>query len=125
TLRRPAFIRLLSLLVLLVVTACGTTPGGGGEPTPTGPVAAKLVPGGTTVEIVTDDLMEVSVEFPAGAVLAPIDLTFTPLPSGQGEMLRLRVEPAGTQLLEPAIITLSVPAGSVVPVGSTFAFFDG
>lgn len=122
--RRPAFIRLLSLLVLLVVTACGTTPGGG-EPTPTGPVAAKLVPEGTTVEIVTDDLMEVSVEFPAGAVLAPIDLTFTPLPRGQGEMLRLRVEPAGTQLLEPAIITLSVPAGSVVPVGSTFAFFDG
>lgn len=112
------------LTLMFLVTACSTDPGGG-QPTPTGPVAMTLTPAGGAVEVVTDDLATVTFDFPPDSVLVPLYLEVTPLPAAAGELLRVAVEPAGKQLIEPVTITVQLPDGQSVRAGSTFSFVTG
>src|SRR5690606_6610677 len=106
---------------LLVITACGTEQSDP-TPKPTGPVTTTISAAGETFELVTDELAVIEFVVPADAVLAPVEVTVTPLPPGADGLVRFSVEPAPTPLRLPAKITVRLPDGVTAPSGTSFAY---
>ncbi len=111
----------VGLTTLMVITACGTDQGDP-APRPSGPVTTTVTSAGEEFEVVTDELAVIEFSIPADAVLAPIEVTVTPLATGPDGLARFTVEPAPTQLRKPAKITVRLPEGQVAPSGTSFVY---
>jgi hypothetical protein len=105
--------RTLWLVGALSLAACG---GGGSDPppdpTPAGePVTQTVGTAGGTVQAATLG-GKVRLVFPAGAVASDTAVTITPVTPASGDVLSVKLRPAGVSFAKPVTVVLEYPAGS-------------
>ncbi len=107
----------MSALSFAVLVSCTTsTPP---TPQPDGPVTATILPEGGTLVATGRDDSSLRLNFPAGAVLEPLDVTITPT-DADDVRARFMLEPFAVRFRQPIEIRLSVAAGTSLAGSSLF-----
>ena len=88
-------------------------------PLPTGPVSATIAAAGGTIDVVTAEHVTLHLDFPAGAVSAPLAVSITPIAPAAGEWARVELRPSGVLLSKPATLRLTLPAAFPAIDGAT------
>lgn len=92
-------------------------------PPPETPVTATIPPEGGSLMATAQDGSSLSLNFPAGSVLEPLEVTLTPSEPGEARA-RYLLEPYGVRLAVPVEISLTLPEGLVLE-GGALTFDDG
>ena len=122
---------LLLSLTLLLLTGCG---GGGGE-TDNPPAAATevaagqtaqqtLATSGGTVTLATQEGARFELVLPEGALPAGTTVSLSTASATASQRFHLRLAPAGTVLLKPATITVTLPTSMALPASGGLGY-DG
>lgn len=123
--------RAAAVIVMFLLAACGG--GGGGDAPP--PVAATEVAAGQsaqqalpatggTVTLSTREGARFELAVPDGALPAGATVSLTTATATASQRFFVRLAPAGTVLLKPATITVTLPSSMVLPSTGTLAY-DG
>ncbi len=100
-------------LLLVGLSACQDTTQPPG-PIPTGAVSSTVSPAGQTLKMVSDSRVEVTFEFPPGAVASQIQVSIQERPAEAGQFISLNLSPSGYRFLKPVQVSVTVPAGQSV-----------
>ena len=123
---RSALRSIAALLLSLCLFACSDDddPAAPEPPDPT--VATKTIPPtGGSIQVENEAGVALEVTLQAGAVLAPTPVTLRGVSAPAGVQARFAIEPAGLDLLAPATITVTLPAGLALDPTSVISFVSG
>lgn len=106
--------RLSLLLVGLITAACSSDPAAPqnlGDPSGGDAVTATIDPTGGEMQVVTAEGVRVLLDFPAGALATPIELTLRPATPPSDAWFSVSLEPVGVVFLAAVDVSVELPAG--------------